>query len=75
MDAWQTLAMPLKPIVAWHHFKNTHLSRQLNVPQFIVCEASIVSKFSLSNTCIKSFQTATQQQNIIALSSSLGIHV
>lgn len=72
-DAWQTLEMTPKPIVACRHFKNTHPSRQLRVAQLIVWQASIVSDFSISNSCFNSFQTAAQQQNVIALSSSLGI--
>lgn len=72
--AWQTLEVTAKPIVACHHFRNTHHSLQLHVPQLIVCEASFVSR-SLSHTpaLTNSFQTATQQLNVIALSSSLGI--
>lgn len=72
-DARQTLEMTPKPIVTCHHLKNILSSHLLHVPQPIVHEVSLVSKFSVSNTCFNFFQTATQQQSVIALSSSLGI--
>lgn len=72
-DAWQTREMTPKPITACHHLSIACPSCWLRVPQFIVWGASIVSGLSLLNTCSNSFQTATQQQSVIALSSSLGI--
>lgn len=72
-DAWQTLEMTPKPIVACHRFRNTHPSLQLQVPQLTVCEACIVSNFSMTNTCFNPCPPAAQQLSVITLSSSLGI--